>query len=261
MSRGETGFARLVGVEIHRLLSRRLLRILAAVVVAGMVVAAGLVAANSHPSTPGGSFSLTHVRHVLLGTSAGFAILAFLIGATSIGAEWHAGTVTTLLTWEPRRIRVAVAKALSVVLVAFGAILVLQALLAGALALVAATRGVTVGADRAWLADTAGIAVRAAAVAAAMSLVGYALASIGRNTGAALGVGFAYFAVIEGLIRGLRPHWQPWLVGDNSASFIADGDVSRALGRSSLASGVLVGVYALVATAIAVAVFRARDVS
>ena len=30
--------------------------------------------------------------------------LAWLIGATSVGAEWHNRTMTTMLTWEPRRV-------------------------------------------------------------------------------------------------------------------------------------------------------------
>ena len=27
--------------------------------------------------------------------------------------------------------------------------------------------------------------------------------------------------MIEGLIRGLRPHWTPWLLGDNLGSFLS----------------------------------------
>jgi hypothetical protein len=117
-----------------------------------------------------------------------------------------------------------------------------------------------VGADGAWLADTLGIAVRAAAVASALALVGYALASIGRNTAAALGAGFVYFAFVEGLIRGLRPQWQPWLLGENSALFI-EGGHSLDLGHSSMAAGALIGVYALVALAIGVEFLRRRDVT
>lgn len=217
--------------------------------------------ASGEDVLPATTFVLTAVREVLLGLAAAFAILGLLLGATSIGAEWHAGTMTTLLTWEPRRIRVGLAKAASCAAISFLAILGLEVLLGGVLAGVAATRGATLGADGAWLADTLGVAVRAAAIAAAMALVGYSLASIGRNTAAALGAGFAYFAVVEGLIRGLRPQWQPWLLGENSALFIEGGGSSLDLGHSAVAAGALIGVYALGALAIGVGFLRGRDVS
>lgn len=262
-------FAALLAVEVRRLLSRRLLRILALLAVAAIVVGCIIVAIRSRAPTSGElaiarqTFELTAVRELLLGLAAAFAILGLLLGATSIGAEWHAGTMTTLLTWEPRRIRVGLAKAASCAALCFLAVLGLEILLAGLLAGVAATRGSTVGADGTWLADTLGIAVRAAAIASAMSLVGYALASIGRNTAAALGAGFVYFAVVEGLIRGLRPQWQPWLLGENSALFIEGGGSTLAfdLGHSSIAAGALIGVYALAALLIGVVALRGRDIS
>ena len=43
-----------------------------------------------------------------------------------IGAEWRAGTFVTLLTWEPNRRRVAVAKLLACGLVAAAIAIVLQ---------------------------------------------------------------------------------------------------------------------------------------
>jgi hypothetical protein len=58
-------------------------------------------------------------------------------------------------------------------------------------------------------------------VAASISaVIGAAVAAVGRHTAAALGLVFVWTAVIEGLIRGFRPHWTPWLLGDNLASFL-----------------------------------------
>jgi hypothetical protein len=268
VTRSDAGgsFPALLAVEFRRLGERRLVRILALLAVAAIAVTCIIVAVRSTPPAAGElaiartTFELTAVREVLLGLAAIFAIFGLLIGATCIGAEWHAGTMATLLTWEPRRIRVGLAKAASCAAISFLAVLGLEVLLGGLLAGVAATRGTTVGADGAWLADTLGIAVRAAAVASALALVGYALASIGRNTAAALGAGFVYFAFVEGLIRGLRPQWQPWLLGENSALFI-EGGHSLDLGHSSMAAGALIGVYALVALAIGVEFLRRRDVT
>ena len=65
---------------------------------------------------------------------------------------------------------------------------------------------------------------------------------------------------MEGLVRGLRPQWQPWLLGENSALFIEGGN-SLDLGHSSVAAGALIGIYALVALAIGVEFLRRRDVT
>ena len=35
---------------------------------------------------------------------------ALFAGASVAGAEWRAGSMTTLLTWEPRRVRVIVGR-------------------------------------------------------------------------------------------------------------------------------------------------------
>ena len=268
VSRSDAGgsLAALLAVEFRRLGARRLVRILALLAVVAIVVACIIVAVRSRAPAVGElaiartTFELTAVREVLLGLAGIFAIIGLLLGATCIGAEWHAGTMATLLTWEPRRLRVGLAKAASCAAISFLEVLGLQILLVGLLAVVAATRGTTMGANGAWLADTLGIAVRAAAIASAMALVGYALASIGRNTAAALGAGFVYFAVVEGLIRGLRPEWQPWLLGENSVLFI-EGGSSLDLGHSSIAAGALVGAYALVALAIGVGFLHRRDVT
>jgi hypothetical protein len=43
---------------------------------------------------------------------------------------------------------------------------------------------------------------------------------------AALGVGFVYFAVVENVVRVLRPRWQEWLLTDNAAALLADGGIT-----------------------------------
>ena len=54
-------------------------------------------------------------------------------------------------------------------------------------------------------------------------LLGFGAADLIRSTGAALGVGFVYFAVVENVIRVLRPRWQEWLLTDNAAALLVDG--------------------------------------
>ncbi len=209
------------------------------------------------------AFDLNGLRDILLGTSLLLAAVGLILGASFIGAEWHWGTVATLLTWEPRRVRVLVVKAVACVAAVFVLLLAIEAVFSLVLWFDAATRGITEGTgSAAWLRSVVGMAVRSAAVGAFSAAVGLAVAAIGRNTAAALGTVFVYFAIVERLISGLRPLWQRWLIGDNVAVFLTGVDdryppLHRTMASSAL---VLVG-YAAVSIAAAVAWFRARDLT
>ena len=63
--------------------------------------------------------------------------------------------------------------------------------------------------------------LRVSVAAAISAVIGGAVAAVGRHTAAALGVVFVWTAVLEGLVRGLRPLWTPWLLGDNLVSFLS----------------------------------------
>jgi hypothetical protein len=151
------------------------------------------------------------------------AALAFVIGATWIGAEWSSRSIVALLFWVPRRMTVVGAKV---------AVLALAAALFGVLTQVAwlAMAGVlraTVGLDEAlpdgfWstLLQTQGRAVVLTVVAA---LLGFGLANLVRNTGAALGVAFVYVVVVENAVRVLRPTWEPFLLTSNALGLVQDG--------------------------------------
>lgn len=252
----------LLAAELRRMWSRRLVRAVAALAVAGILIAGVIVAIRSRPeigSDP--RFPLTMLPDILLGTSIPLLIAAWLLGASFIGADWHAGTITTLLTWEPRRVRVMVAKVIACAAAVFVLAIGLQAVLGGVLALVAALRGTTEGVDGAWLRETAGVAFRTAALSTITAAIGFAVASIGRNTAAALGAGFAYLAVIENLVRGLRPQWHGWLLTDNAAVFITGGNAGFPFERTVMQAGALLAVYAAVLLFVGVAMFRRRDVT
>jgi len=185
---------------------------------------------------------------------------ALVVGASFVGAEWHAGTMTTLLTWEPRRLRVLAAKAVACVAVVFLLAAGLEVVLSLALALVAKTRGITSGLPSGWFRSVVGTIARVGAAAAAASALGLALAMIGRNAAAAMGVSFGYLAIVEGLIRGLKPQWQPWLFGDNLNAFILGGG-SLPGGRSVGGAALVLGVYLGVLLFVAAVSFRVRDVN
>jgi ABC-type transport system involved in multi-copper enzyme maturation permease subunit len=241
--------------EFVRFRSRRLFQVVSALSVLGILVTGAIVFATQ-------SYDLATLPDVFLGTSFVFVILGWLFGASFVGAEWHAGTVTTLLTWEPRRTRVIVAKMTAAVVSVFVLTLVLQAVLGAVLAVDAATQGSTAGADGSWAAEAAGVGLRVALVSCIFAGVGFGIASIGRNTAAALGVGFGYIVIVENLVRGLRPTWSPWLLTENAGLFlIGDPADFPLLHRSVFGAGIYLTAVATLLLVAAAGQFRARDVT
>lgn len=300
----------LVRVEIRRLLSRRLTRVLALLAIAGIVIAGVAIFFKSHRHATGPSvqahvverngqklvecslgnlgvmtgelpegttpeefcansgfrapdprFHLTSLRDAWLGVGGQLIVVAWLLGASFVGADWHTGSITTQLTWEPRRTRIIVAKLLACVGVVFVATILLELLLGAALVPAAVFRGTTAGADGAWFADNLRLLLRAGAVCAFGSIIGFGLASIGRNTAAALGVGFVYLVVLEGFLRAWRPNWRAWLLGENVAQFLAGAREVVVPERSVVASGLVVAGYCAIAFAAGLTLFNRRDVT
>ncbi|MDP9404544.1 MAG: hypothetical protein M3P85_14775 [Actinomycetota bacterium] len=199
----------------------------------------------------------------ILQVTAVFLVIGALMGgATFIGGEWRWGTITTLLTWEPRRVRVFLAKAAAALLVTFVLGIVLQALVGLSVLPAALWRGTTAGADAEWFRAASGAVLRASALGAGAAVLGYAVASIGRNTAAALGVAFAYVSVFEALVRALKPGWQRWLMGDNGAVFLTGRQLRTAnFERTVLEAAVILAVYLAATLAAGAFVFARRDVT
>ena len=58
------------------------------------------------------------------------------------------------------------------------------------------------------------------------ALLGFGLANLVRNTGAALGIAFVYVVVVENAVRALRPHWDPFLLSTNALGLVQDGGLT-----------------------------------
>jgi ABC-2 type transport system permease protein len=210
-------------------------------------------------------FAVANLPDVLRGTAFILLVMGLMIGSSSMGAEWQSGSVATLLTWEPRRLRVLLVRSVVVAAMVFILAVAMQAVLGALLWSVAVWRGTTLGAGAPLLQNVAGVTLRVATVAALTSLFGVAIATIGRNTAAALGAVFVYLAVIESLLRALEPRFTPWLLGPNAVVFV-DGrpGVPSATTTTVITVGhalVVIGGYALVLLVVAVASFRARDIA
>ncbi len=206
------------------------------------------------------------------------AALAFLIGATFIGAEWTTRSLVALLFWEPRRLRVMGAK-LAVLAGAVTALaLAAQVAWWGGAKLLAAQRGTAEVPPGFW-GDYLGTAGRGVFVAVIAGLLGFGLAHAVRHTAAALGIGFAYFAILESMIRAFRPAWQPWLLTDNALAFVQHlpytfyvegsyvdergltvyGDHEVAI--THLHAGLFLGFVSLVVIGLGTAAFQRRDLN
>lgn len=250
----------LVRSELRRIWSRRMVRVLAVLSLVGSAVGVTIATINSHA---GSGIQLSGLTDILRGTSFIVFVLGLMIGGSSVGADWQQGTMATLLTWEPRRVRVFVTRAAVVTCFVFVLAVFLLASLSLMFAAGAALRGGTGGTGGTWLRDVVGTTLRigvASAVGAALAL---AIGMVGRNTAAALGVVFGYLAVAESLLRALVPKISGVLFSSNVVVFI-DGrsGISETgsvitVGRASITMGVYAGVLLL----IALLLFRTRDVT
>jgi hypothetical protein len=247
--------SRLLASEFRRFRSRRLVKALVALELLA-IVATGVIVVLTQ------EYDLVGLPDVLMGTSLVLVSVGWILGASAIGADWHAGHVTTILTWEPRRGRVMLAKIAASLTSVFVVSFVIQALLGAALAVAAAGAGSTAGADAAWLAESAGVGLRVALLSTIFAGFGFGLASAGRNTAVALGVGFGYLVIVENLVRGLRPQWTPWLLTDNAGLFIVDSPIDfPLLARSTVGAGLYLAAVGAVLLLVASGLFRTRDVN
>jgi ABC-2 type transport system permease protein len=207
-------------------------------------------------------FHIVQLMDIIKHVSAMAAIVAWLLGASLIGAEWRTGSFATLLTWEPRRIRVMIAKAIAAVVASFLIVLVLEGLLVGALFPSALYHGTTLGANSTFWRQFTYLGLRSGALGAGAALMGFSFAAIGRNTAASLGAGFFYLAIVEGAIVGnFIPKARPWLLVRNAIVFINNTRIEAVGNRTPLQAGLITFGYAAGLFLIALIVTRARDVN
>jgi ABC-2 type transport system permease protein len=125
------------------------------------------------------------------------ALFGFAVGASFVGAEWNSGGMTNLLLWRPRRIPVLLTK-LGTVLAAVVAIgTVVGGVYLAGLWVAARVRGRMGQLDADFWQSLALVGARSLTLALAATTIGFALASLGRHTAPALGIGVGYLIVGE----------------------------------------------------------------
>jgi hypothetical protein len=266
-----SSFGHLFLVESRRCLSRRAVHVLIGIALLGSLltgVVGVLVGGDIDLSTSGSALirlsDLWKADDPVLGMPVIFLLIGAVIGgAVVVGGEWKAGTVPTVLTWEPRRLRLLAAR-----LAACGALAMLIAL---ALLVVFVLVGVLPGflahgevgdIDAGWWVSLAGGVGRSLFLIGLAALLGGAIANIGRSTTAALVVVFAYEAVLEQILRGVWPSRAGWLLSENAAAWITgERLVGEEFERSVAAGGATLGLYVAMAVGLALVVFERRDVA
>ena len=116
------------------------------------------------------------------------AMVAFIVGASFVGAEWSSGGMMNLLLWRPQRLRVLGTK-LAALLVFFTALtVVFSAIWTGLFYLIAQARGSSESMTSGAWQSIALMELRGLALVVVAGAVGFGLASLGRHTAMALGV-------------------------------------------------------------------------
>jgi hypothetical protein len=207
-------------------------------------------------------FRRSDLKGVLQGVTGVLIIAGWLLGASLVGAEFASRSMTTTLTWETRRGRVFAAKAGAVAVATAAMAAFVLALAAAAMLPALLLHHAPVGPGDPSVATLAGTAARGVILTTLAAAIGFAIATIGRSTAAALGAGFAYIVILENIIGGYIPRWRRWLLLGNVIVFVSGenegGDVP---GRTVTSAGLFLAAVALALLIGAVTAFRARDIA
>lgn len=266
----------LVVVEMRRALHRRAIRVLILLALVGCAFAgvvawfgsAGKTLAELSVDEEGSPAIMTDwwiadANEGFLALAMFFLFLgAFMAGATYAGGEWRAGTVGTVLTWEPRRLRLHAARTTSAAILALVISFGLQIVFLASFMPSVWAHGTTDGVGGPFWTGLVVAMARTSVLTSLAAVLGVALATLGRNTAFAVITAFAWMAVVENLLRGLRPSLAPWLCAENLGtvmtwSELPDTDFSRGPGVALLTLTVYGSVF-VVAGAIS---FDRRDIT
>jgi ABC-2 type transport system permease protein len=129
--------------------------------------------------------------------AAVLALVAFVCGASFVGAEWSSGGMMNLLLWRPQRIKVLSTK-LAALLAGLTALSVAAgALWTGAFWLIASLRGSTEKMTSGVWQSFGLTGLRAFALIVAAGVIGFGLASLGRHTAMALGAAIGFGVIVQ----------------------------------------------------------------
>lgn len=264
-------FLRLTVVEMRRALHRRLVRWMVVIAVVGCAVTGLVVFLSSadpvrfaqdegHPArmanwwgSGGDDFLAVAALFLVVG--------AAICGASVAGAEWRAGTMTTMLTWVPSRVRLHGARTCSAALLAFVISFLIQVLFLASAVPAVAAHGSTAGTDASWWAALPLAMLRISLVTSLVAVLAVSIATIGRNTSAALVVLAAWALVIERLVAGFWPRLARFMIAENVAIVVRWAKLSDVkFERPPIVALLALVAYLATVVATATTLFARRDV-
>ncbi|RIJ76301.1 hypothetical protein D1871_12770 [Nakamurella silvestris] len=230
------------------------------------------------PVTP---FDPTMIADYTMAVGVAVALAGFVLGATTIGAEWSSKNIVAWLFFEPRRLRLMGAK-LAVLL----AVLLILAVIAQLIWLVTAKlllayRGIGVADLDPPIPDfwphALQVQLRAALLVIPAGLLGFGLANMIRNTAAAFGIAFGYFVVVEAVLSWLSPGLQRFQFTTGLIAWVHEGGITvsgddvyqpeyqgffpEQIHISNAHGGWVILGYAAVIAAVSMWMFRRRDIT
>ena len=265
--------------DLRRLWARRITRffplVLAAMMVVGVVIAYLVMTSNDT--------TIDFVNDVAGGVSASeilgpvadlLPVMAFVIGASYVGADLKSGMVEQILTWEPRRNRFvfsrAVAGLTTVAVIAMAlAVFLIGLLYALTIAVDGSTRGIT---GELWV--NAAVAVGRTGLACGLfCVIGIAVTMVvNSSVGSITGFVIYWFIIESFLVSSFLPRVAAWLPVTNAAAFAKGRSVERIDGsvfsesfemiedHGYLLAGLVLLAYAVGTLLIAGWLFRRRDI-
>jgi ABC-2 type transport system permease protein len=266
----------LLVVEMHQALQRRLVRVLILMALIGCAVV-GVIAFTSSAGKSLAELQVNGHHHPAvmrdwwivgggdgaLSVSSFFLLLGALVGGASVaGAEWRAGTITTVLTWEPRRVRLHLSRTAACGILAAVIAFALEIVFLGSLLPATLLNGSTANTDWHWWVSLVAAIFRTSLLTGMGAMLGVALATLGRNTAFALAAVFGWIVILEGIIRGLKPGLARFLWGENMTLILTWAQLDNVrFTRGPLVALVTIGLYMSLIVTAATLVFRRRDVA
>lgn len=156
-------------------------------------------------------------------TATGVSFLLFLVGASCVAAEFRTGSIGTLLTFEPRRLRVGTTKLAAAGIGALAVALTLCAVTALGVWAICRVNGSNSPPAELQSYSPVWTAVRGVVMITAAGLAGATIALLVRSTAAVIGVVVGYAVAFEGIIAATWPAVQPWLLQLNVRAWLQDG--------------------------------------
>lgn len=266
----------LLRTEMRRALHRRAIRVLIAIALFGCAMAGVISYIGSAGKT------LTELRFDdegspavmtdwwIAGANEGFLAVAmfflflggFFGGATVAGGEWRAGTMTTVLTWEPRRLRLHGARIASGCILAFVISLALQGFFLASFLPSVFLNGTTEGVDGSFWNALALAMMRTSLITAVAAALAISLATVARNTAFAVITMFTWLVVIENLVRGLKPSLARWLWAENLGTVMTWAQMDDVdFARGPLTASATLLTYCAIVVGLAASSFERRDIA